>query len=331
MSGVTSATRPAIYLSELADNAACAGATHFVSDYALGAFELTATDRTAVSGGAKAGSFGGGGSSKKGEATLKLGGDIESCRTQDQRACRVPIRLTLRPITSGPRPAVSDQVAQAPGAGAVSSGGSLLIASARQKQAAKDGRGCLTDLDQAVRIDPQLNDGELRALCELRAGDCALGKRHYREILGTKDVQRKFPDQYLDMQAEIIVMQTCPGPMGTATEVLQAATRRAKDATEKQDATGAETAAGEIVSLVARLHPTLAQLYGQGYPLDPDVEFPLSRALERVAQAGRCSEAKAIMEKYLRVTKPALTPVQAHAAADGDLLLDRVECRKNRH
>jgi hypothetical protein len=77
VSGVRDATRDAVHRADLTVPA-CARATHFVSQIAVGAFQLQA-----------------------GDGHVNRGGDLASCVSADKEACRVPIRVTLRPILDG--------------------------------------------------------------------------------------------------------------------------------------------------------------------------------------------------------------------------------------
>ncbi|RYZ60681.1 MAG: hypothetical protein EOP08_14535, partial [Proteobacteria bacterium] len=101
VSGVATSTRESIYRNELASAGGCDGATHFVWGYNLGAFELDTRSKTAAEAeGSMAGVGTAGGKGSREQSAVARGGDIASCSTQDQRGCRVPIRLSLRAIRS---------------------------------------------------------------------------------------------------------------------------------------------------------------------------------------------------------------------------------------
>ena len=86
--------------------------------------------------------------------------------------------------------------------------------SAEQKLNAGDAQGCLTDLDRSgsESLDPQTN--MLRARCEMRAGRCAEGKKHYREAKAARTRQHDrtglHTDATLDAEAEQMARQQCP-------------------------------------------------------------------------------------------------------------------------
>ena len=97
-SGVATSTRPSIYSADLSGLTGCDGATHFIAAFDVGAFALTT-----VEGGASS-KDGGAGSSSVGEGQLRLGGDFQTCQSEDRGHCQVPLRLTLRKITQGAGP-----------------------------------------------------------------------------------------------------------------------------------------------------------------------------------------------------------------------------------
>lgn len=107
VSGTRSATRPALYRADLAKVPGCAGATHFVYGFNLGAYALvTQTSSNAGVGGSALGASAG--ASRDSTAQVeKKAGEVTACRGESAReldGCKVPIRLTLREITDGENP-----------------------------------------------------------------------------------------------------------------------------------------------------------------------------------------------------------------------------------
>lgn len=170
VSGVATATRDSAYRAELPTRASCAGATHFVYAYNLGAFELA--------------------TGANGSDVLKRGGVLESCRDEVTRAtkkCALPIRITLRDIDEGAAPASSAPAAGSVGMPAMLEAGKLRNAALR-KLTDGDGAGCLRDLERATEVDPDRERADvqcqLHAQCTMRAGKCDLGKELLRACYG---------------------------------------------------------------------------------------------------------------------------------------------------
>jgi hypothetical protein len=99
--GMGYATSPNLYRSQL--GAGCEGATHFVINYAAGAYELGASSATGAAAGAKAFGAGAGGSTESSTDALFRGGDFKACDGAGS-ACGAPIRLRLVPIADGNPP-----------------------------------------------------------------------------------------------------------------------------------------------------------------------------------------------------------------------------------
>lgn len=187
VSGVAVATRDAVSKRDLPLR--CAGATHFVQAYNLGAFELASTARGAASASAGVHGFSAGGGTRKDVAVLKRGGELDACRDEAARAtrrCQVPIRVTLRALEEGAAAEAAPPAASGP---APSKMDALLAAGKIRNEAMKklqdgDGAGCVADLDRAREIDtdPE-NDamqGQLRGQCTMKAGKCDAGKEILR-------------------------------------------------------------------------------------------------------------------------------------------------------
>jgi hypothetical protein len=224
VTGVALASRPQLYRDELQAYPGCEGATHFVWSYNLGAFELSTFELTEAQVEAGAGNVGGGVHGKKSRAAVGSGGDLESCQTQDQRGCRVPIRLVLREIQGGQAPAnvagspTGNEAAAAAAGAPPSDRAQELWKHARTQFDKGDGSACVAEMDQALSADMQLMDQHQfkidYALCQMAAGDCDKGSKGYREALAAADIKRQMPDWKLDMETRRKANRTCPS--GTA-------------------------------------------------------------------------------------------------------------------
>lgn len=183
VSGVTTATRDVAYRADLPARSSCAGATHFVYAYNLGAFELASGARTRVAGGASPSEL----------TVLKRGGQLDACRDEISRAnkrCSIPIRITLREIEEGPAPSAASAATLAPtasGPDAMLEAGKLRTSAMRKLQDG-DGAGCLRDLERALEVDPDRERAEVQCQllgqCTMRAGKCDLGKELLRGCYG---------------------------------------------------------------------------------------------------------------------------------------------------
>jgi hypothetical protein len=225
VAGTAGSTRDSIYRGDIEANARCSGATHFVSAYNLGAFTLSSLDAEKVGAGASVAGVGAGAKHSDETAAMKKGGDLAACSSFDQHACKVPIRVVLRPISNGARPTAEQTIAAAAAGPPADTSGTLATAnammegaqlrmSAEQKLMAGDADGCLKDLGRAggAKSDPQV--GMLRGKCEMRSGKCDEGKKHYREAKAawTRQFDKSglANDASLDAEAETMARQFCP-------------------------------------------------------------------------------------------------------------------------
>lgn len=205
VAGTANATRDKVYRKELAKIPGCEGATHFVYGYNLGAFAIASKKSLHGEVNGSYLGFGAGGSNKTETKADKKGGELGKCKGEGAREvedCKVPIRLTLRPISDGDNPNVA--AAQAPETDdAKNLAGRLQASTDREKKAAehfdtaskkltaRDGRGCLDELDAHDKLDPRpmglsTNPGAawpsmLRAQCLMLAGQCEAGKTLFRK------------------------------------------------------------------------------------------------------------------------------------------------------
>jgi hypothetical protein len=229
VSGVATNSRDAIYRGELASAPGCARATHYVWTYNLGAFELDSSAQDSVAAEAGVGRIGASGARKHQESSLGRGGSLASCETQDQRACRVPIRLALKPIQDGdnpagqaPPPAVAGGT-PLPGGGAAGfdfsstpagQANEAYMAAIRQLTDAQDGAGCLQLLGRALQLDPRQADSpgfrRTHASCLMRAGKCDEGVKEFRQLIASQDDKRIRSDDDLDHEARRVANHECP-------------------------------------------------------------------------------------------------------------------------
>jgi hypothetical protein len=311
VSGQSTSTRDAVYRDDIKDNPRCAGATHFVASYALGAFVLDSKEASKVGATVGAGAISGGASHADDSALLKQGGKLDSCTSFDQAACRVPIRVALRPLTDGARPAIptgadgsspSSSPPQTDGALAAAQGmmgGVQLRSSAEHKLMAGDAAGCLTDLDRADSTDRQGGSTpavkQLRARCEMRAGRCDEGKKHFREARAAW--HREFDrtglttDATLDAEAEQMARSTCPSaatggvPPQMATIALL---QKIMHASASKDAAACVTHGKAMLALAS----------APGADADPMVKQGAAGGLRTAAicagDGGKCADARAL-------------------------------------
>lgn len=230
VSGVAQNTRDALYTGDISENPGCAGATHFVWAYNLGAFELGSSSNSSAEVEGSAGLAAAGGKKAHEEKAVSSGGKLASCETQDQRACRVPIRLALRAVSPGQNP-----LAQAPAKpGAPAAGPSAdspeaqaekLFAEARRKFEQGDGVNALELANRAMGFDPRLKNQydeevgpldarhvgfmEFRALAVMLSGKCEDGKRDYRAVLSMRDRKHERTDFQLDREVAKMGNQVC--------------------------------------------------------------------------------------------------------------------------
>jgi hypothetical protein len=237
VSGVRTSTRSAVYRGELSKLPGCTGATHFVYGFALGAFALASEKK--VAGEASVGFAGMGGGAKHANSTNadKKGGVIESCRgetAKEVKTCQVPVRLMLRNLNDGDAPAgsgASGATADGAGAGGGAAGGAVappsrsdrnelnmeevkLRESAARKRIAKDGKGCLADLDEAdkrwpnsarnsTRPDGMMN---IRGECLMLTGDCENGRKQLRMAMERMGMNTQAVDTVVKVRSD----ELCP-------------------------------------------------------------------------------------------------------------------------
>ncbi|MDD5309212.1 MAG: hypothetical protein PHU25_18010 [Deltaproteobacteria bacterium] len=224
VSGAVNSTRNYVERKAIADNPRCAGATHFVSAYNLGAFELLAHKGLSGEAGVDIQGAGGGAKTTSDSSNLKQGGSLESCETQAQRQCRVPIRLVLQPVDESAQNLDKGSPAAAPIAAPIDppppaedtpwAKAYKLRQSAAQKEQAGDGRGCLDDLERARKLEDTEQSRRTSlytgALCSMRAGKCDEGRKMFREYLKNEDKQHKMTDNQITVSVDTLAKSKCP-------------------------------------------------------------------------------------------------------------------------
>lgn len=196
VSGVAQSTRDAVHEGELGAIAGCAGVTHFVWAFNVGAFELETEEH--LSAGASASGLGSeaGGEHRGREHRVAKAGDMAGCATAARDGCRVPIRLVLQRVAPGAAPARSTVVEPSPVPAAPTGLDDFVAwvhrveaikAEARGKLDAQDAKACLATLDVDVGFAERIGRGSaqtdmylfhqawwigLRGRCHAALGDC---------------------------------------------------------------------------------------------------------------------------------------------------------------
>lgn len=213
VSGTRTATRSSLHRADLDKIPACKEATHFVYAYNLGAFALASKSALKGETGGSYFGFGASGRTSSQSAAEKKGGSLASCQASAAKeidGCKAPIRLALRPISAGESAdAKAARAADTPEsvnlAGAVRADADRQkqadehARSAREKQIAGDGNGCLAELDQHDRLDPSPSTSSsspkggdlarLRAKCVMLSGQCDAGKDLLRKVIDAQGIQ----------------------------------------------------------------------------------------------------------------------------------------------
>jgi len=233
VSGTRTASRDRIHRADLATLVGCKGATHFVYAYNLGAFAIANQSSLTATTSASSFGFGGGGAKQSSSRADKKGGELGSCKGEsatEVESCKVPIRLALRAISEGANPDAA--AARAPETDAsLNAAGKLraesdaakdakeYLAIAQKKMNAKDGKGCLAELDAHDRLDGspgQLSTSPdaffpatMRAQCLMLAGQCDAGKHLFRKAYGNQ--YGDLPPAQVDAITDGYATNYCPG------------------------------------------------------------------------------------------------------------------------
>ena len=242
VAGTRNATRDSVYRADIEENPGCDGATHFVYGYNLGAFALgSVNDFQAEAGGSVYG-FGAGGNTSKTRKADKKGGDLGVCQSDSATeidGCKAPIRLTLREIRDGENPKKeamraedTDESLNAAGQLAakmdMSEEAQARYDAAVRKMNAKDGNGCLAELDAHDALNPKQKSTDhksyqsvARSQCLMIAGKCDAGKQLSRKYWEGSIGASQGPEQ-VDRTVQAMAMQHCQGKMSPRDELLSA-------------------------------------------------------------------------------------------------------------
>ena len=241
VAGTRNATRDAVYRDDLASNPGCAEATHFVYGYNLGAFALgSVKDFSAEAGGSLYG-FGVGGKTSSTSSADKKGGDLAVCKSDSATeiaGCKAPIRLSLRKIRDGADPGkqaltAEDNSASLNAAGEIrkqletNDAAMAHVESAMTKQGARDGKGCIAELDQHDKLnakkastDPKSPLANMRAICVMLSGKCDAGKQLMRKSIEQLPSQQRTPE-IIDAMTSAAAQEYCEGKLDKRDELLK--------------------------------------------------------------------------------------------------------------
>lgn len=327
VSGTRNATRDAIYTKDIEKIPGCKGATHFVYGYNLGAFALGSASKVQASAGGSMFGFGAGGSKTSETKADKMGGLLSSCRGETAKevsTCKVPVRLTLREISVGEDPSVANASAPPETKGALNLAGQLKAQSDREKKAqahwnsgvtkmtARDGKGCLAELDAHDRLDPRpaglttspgSTNSAIRAQCIMLAGQCDAGKQLLRKSLMTSN---NMGPETVDRFAETAASTYCEGNLSPRDQLLKASQALGRGAFEKTDAASCAANYATVRRLASVVKPTDDDDYAvKSAGMNASLTGTVPKCF---VKAGDCGAAfKAYAELY-RESNPALTP-----------------------
>lgn len=243
VAGTRNATRDAVYREDLAKNPGCEGATHFIYGFNLGAFALgSVTELNAEVGGSLYG-FGAGGKTNKRSQADKQGGDLALCTGDTARevdGCKSPIRLTLRPVREGANPEKAamqtEETSESLNAAGVvnmkvemSDMARSHYDTAQAKMAARDGKGCLSELDTYDQLeptrkstDPKVHVSQTRATCLMLSGKCDPGKALLRKAYENTPMAN-YGAEHMDGAVDGAASMNCQGKLSPRDEVIQGA------------------------------------------------------------------------------------------------------------
>ncbi len=336
VSGVATSTRDALYSQDLAKVPGCAGATHFVWGYNLGAFELNSAAHNAEEAKAGFGNIGAGGSSGHQESSLANGGSLASCTTNDQRSCRVPIRLVLRAITDGASPAQDpmnqqtvvggtkmtlNQMAATPGGGYSTSQDAeaqRVFGEAVKRQQQGDPKACVEMIDRAINMSSTVatQGRTTHALCQMEAGNCDLGKTEYRSILIAQDTNRTLSDDQLNSQVAEKANNECPSSTAsTPAEFLSRSYREMTAYYNAQNGQRCSALADQIETKIKALGHTQQEMVAEGRGLSA-----MGLAADCVAVSKGCDAGAALTARANKIrmgNRVKVTPAMEQSWKDG--------------
>ena len=325
VAGTRTASRDHVYTSELAQNPACAGATHFVYQYNLGAFALASMSKLKSEVGGGYFGFGAGGGNSNETSADKKGGALSACTEDSAKEvddCKVPIRLTLREISEGEPTEVAEAKASETNA-SLNLAGKLKAETDAQKKAeehfdaatqkknAKDGKGCLAELDAHDKLDPRPKAQStspkggyyamVRAQCLMIAGKCDAGKALLRKSYETSMGASSSPEQ-IDTTTEAMAGTYCQGKVSDRDALIRARMELIGAAYngKKVDAATCKKDMATIDALRFKVKPN-----GDDDAMMQDFEHVLWQSGSKcLAKAGDCAGAEANYDaRYLEVCK----------------------------
>jgi hypothetical protein len=308
ISGTVMSTRGSIGTGDIQDNPRCAGATHFVQAYNLGAFELNATEGNQQRIDAKHQGMGAGMGHERAEARLRQGGDLGSCTAEGAKElsrCQVPIRLVMRTLDQGAatEPSAPKARATPPPAGATADGAgsgesvNALYESAMRKSSAGDGAGCLADLDRAKGLDRNSDKlrENMRALCEMKSGRCSDGKKRYRKFLQQSTTAASMSAGDIDAGVLSVAAQNCTGKDTGPHERAVRLGQDVETASRKPDPAACARLGSDLAGIVQKMpkrdnYEKGAQIMANG---------ALITAARCADALGRCSDAKKLLRVHV--------------------------------
>lgn len=242
VAGTRTATRNKVYSADLAEKDGCEDVTHFVYAYNLGAFALGSVQSLEASAGGSIYGFGAGGNKSTTRKADKKGGDLQKCQSDSAKeidGCKVPVRLTLRPVTAGENP--KQEADRAPDTDAslnaaaqiemkidASTKAGQLLEAARERSNARDGKACLAELDKYDKLEPKKQSTDpksgwayLRGQCLMQAGKCDAGKQLSRKHWEVHGGTQMGPEQ-IDRTVDAFAGMHCQGKMAPRDEMLRA-------------------------------------------------------------------------------------------------------------
>lgn len=311
VSGVRTATRPVVYRADLDAVPGCKGATHFVYAYQLGAFALGSKKNINADANATVWGFGGGGSSKQSNAAEKRAGVLESCRgesAKETQTCKAPIRLTLREIDAGSDPDAKAAVApETPDA--LNLAGKIDAKMKRTEKAqghaeaaaskvnARDGKGCIAELNAADKLDPRpgivsTNPGSywsnMRATCLMMSGQCPAGRQLMRKYY-EKTLSGQMGPEAIDTHIDSIAGMYCQGAnLSPRDQLLQANDALRVGGQTKKDPAYCNQSYDRVKKASAGVTSNGPDDTMVNYALQNDQELAAAHCLSR---AGDCSAA----------------------------------------
>jgi hypothetical protein len=245
VAGTKTASRDAVYKSDLEGKYGCDKATHFVFGYNLGAFALGSSKNLTASAGGSAFGFGAGGSETRASSAEKKGGKLAVCDSESAKeveGCKAPIRLTLRDIRPGENPEKTamkapdtpESVTAAAMVNAkmeMSEEASARFQAASRSMGAGDGKNCIKELDAYDKLnpknkssDPKTGIGFTRGQCLMIAGKCDAGKLLIRKSAEQSANMQQLGPEHIDRMVESYASMHCQGKMSDRDTMLKAIT-----------------------------------------------------------------------------------------------------------